>query len=380
MTDHTRAGINPDYLKKLRDPQRSFLEKAVGVKFVKEFLFKKGNHLFIVGNTGSGKTQKGYFIIDWLKHTENQIWISTAKSKEILPLLCMGKKVRIIIPKGAEFGLEEYTDDRWGPLQDPPEIIKVEYAREAWDAIHPPEYDQTRNKLHNWINIFEFRDTITERKGVRSQWMIELFEALAVRTRSGSMPPIFPCSIYLDEAQWLLAGARITKDGDRIKNSSIVIENVLEMRSAGCRFVMFAQSYKNIPPAIRENMLNTILCRGARVEGEENEALSYHCRLKPGPFGYNPSQGKFIHADGTSFPAVSPWYFPLYPMEEDDRRWIKKIRLNYGRKHGEENTQGEPEEECFPELGRFSAMAIKPEDQGPTINRWQSEGVSTDGF
>jgi energy-coupling factor transporter ATP-binding protein EcfA2 len=372
------GGFKPEYLEKLSESQRNFLKRAVGVKFTKEFVFKKGNHLFICGNTGSGKTQKGYWIVDFLKHTENQIWISTAKSKEILPLLCQGKNVRIIIPTGAEFSIEEHTFEGWKDLNNPPEIVEVRSASEAWDAIHSPEYDQSRHKKNNWINIFEFRDTITEKDHIRSQWMIALFESLALRTRSGTMPPIFPCTIYLDEAQWLLAGGRITKDGARIRNSSIVIENVLEMRSAGCRFVLFAQSYKNIPPAIRENMLNTILCRGAKVESEENEALAYHCRLRPGPTRYAPYQGKFVHADGTAYPMITPWEFPLYPLSEEDRKWIGRIRLNYGKKHGEYTRQEEIETECLPELGRFSAMAIPPEEQGDIINRWQSEGVIPD--
>jgi len=363
---------DPRFLKKFSYNQEKFLLSAMGFKFFHEFMARKGNHLFIVGNTGSGKTQKGYWVMDMLKHTENQIWISTAKSKEILPLFCMGKKVRIIIPKGAEFDVQERTRAGEIELEDPPEIIEVARASDAWDAVTIP-YADGHHKSYNYINIFEFRDTIAEKKGLRSQWMIDLFESLATRTRSGTMGNVFPCTVYLDEAQWLLAGSRITKDGTRIRNSSIVIENVLEMRSAGCRFVMFAQSYKNIPPAIRENMLNTILCRGARVESDENNALAYHCNLKPSPSYYKPNQGKFIHADGTSYPAITPWNFPLYPVCAIDRHWIKKIRLKYGQRHGEHLEQEEIKEELFPKLDRLSADVIKPERQAEIISNWLSE-------
>ena len=366
---HTRAGINPKYLEKLSYNQEMFLKTAIGVKYAKEFVFAHGSHLFIVGNTGSGKTQKGYSVVDDLKHTENIIWISTAKSKEILPLFCMGKKVRIIIPKGAEFSIDERTSAGNVELENPPEIIEVSRASEAWDAASIL-YGPDRNKRYDRINIFEFRDTITEENGKRSKWMVDLFEALTKRTRAGTMANIFPCSIFLDEAQWLLAGSRITKDGGRIRNSSIVIENVLEMRSAGCRFVMFAQSYKNIPPAIRENLLNTILCRGARVESEENEALAEYCRYHPKPAYYKPNQGKFVFADGVSYPKTTPWIYSLYPICAIDREWIRGLRLHYGRKHGEYSEETELEEECFPELGRFQALAIKPEVQEMVESRW----------
>ena len=66
---------------------------------------------------------------------------------------------------------------------------------------------------------------------------------------------------------------------------------------------MFAQSYKNLPPAIRDNLLCTILCRGAFVDSEENASLSYHCRLKPDPTRYRQNEGKFVHADGTAYPS-----------------------------------------------------------------------------
>ena len=371
--------INPEYREKLSYSQELFTKTGVGIKFLNEFVWRHGNHLFIVGNTGSGKTQKGYWVMDWLKHTENQIWISTAKSSEILPLLCMGKKVRIIIPKGSEFNILEHTKGGDVELEDPPEIVQVSTPSEAWDAAKSP-WDKNGNESYERINIFEFRQTITEKDGRRSQWMIDLFESLAERTRAGTMPrSLFPCSIYLDEAQWLLAGSRITKDNERIRNSSIVIENVLEMRSAGCRFVMFAQSYKNLPPAIRDNLLCTVLCRGAFVDSEENASLSYHCRLKPDPTRYRQNEGKFIHADGTAYPVNTTWKFPLYPICKIDRRWIKNIRLVYGKKYGEYSRQEEIEEECFPELGRFQAMAIKPDVQEMVESRWNlPEGVTPD--
>lgn len=369
--------FQPEYRKKLSYRQDTFLDQVVGAKFVNKFIFLRGNHLFIVGNTGSGKTQKAYFIMDWLKHTENQIWISTAKSDEIFPLLCMGKKIRIILPKYAEFDVEENLFGEWFPYRDNLEIVYISSASDAWDAVKTSWADG-KHKSFDTINIFEFRQTISEKNNIRSKWMIELFDSLAQRTRSGTIPSIFPCTIYLDEAQWLLAGRRITSDKKRLQSGSVVIENVLEMRSAGCRFVMMAQSYKNIPPAIRENMLCTILCRGAKVESEENDALSYHCRLRPGPTHYEPHQGKFVHADGTSYPAITPWEFQLYPVCTLDRKWIKSLRLRYGTKYGEHRE--EVEEECMPDLGWFSALAIKPEIQEVAESRWNvpTEGVEDD--
>src|SRR5690606_6397651 len=100
-----------------------------GKKFWDEFICKHGNHVFIVGNTGSGKTQKGYWLVNWLMHTETIIWISTGKNKEILPLLCLGKPVRIICPKGCNVKISEYGPDRkWQVIEDHPEVVTVSEA------------------------------------------------------------------------------------------------------------------------------------------------------------------------------------------------------------------------------------------------------------
>ena len=94
------VGIPIGFLKKLDAIQRKFILTAVGLRFYAEFLLKYGYHLFLFGTTGSGKTNKGYAFVDWLKHLELQIWFDSGKQGEILPLLCMNRKVRIVLPLG----------------------------------------------------------------------------------------------------------------------------------------------------------------------------------------------------------------------------------------------------------------------------------------
>lgn len=360
------GGINPKYLEKLDDRQRAFAATATGVKFIKEFVWVKGSHLFIVGNTGSGKTQKGYFIMDWLCRgtafnghpgPETQIWISTGKSNEILPLFCMGLPVRIIHPKGSLVEVYEGKDKK--PIADL-EIVQVSDPGSAWWAVKKGA-----------INIFEFRNTITQYEGVRSHWMSTLFETLATWTREGRMPRIFPCTIYCDETQWFLAGTRISTDSDRVKTSEIVTENALEIRSAGGRLIFFAQDFKNITPASRENMTCTLLCRGAQVSREDNAALAIHCYMKYGrlPAHYRPNEGKFVHADGSAYPVTGVWRFPLYPKDEQDRKWISRITVKYGKKYGENTEADEVQDEMIPNLGRYAALAIPPEKWQPGFSR-----------
>lgn len=314
-------GINPKYLDKLEPAQRKWILTMSGKKFWDHFVVERGYHCFCFGNTGSGKTNRGYWLVNWLMHTETQIWTSTGKNNEILPLLCMGKPVRLIIPKGCSIQIEERDREtkQWRLIKDHPEIVHVNDGGDAWYAV---------KKDH--INIFDFRNFFWQKENA-AHWMSTLFELLASWTRLRRMPGIFPCTIYIDESQWVLAGTRITTNKARVKTSEIVTENILEIRSAGGRVVLFAQSHKNITPASRENMLCTILCRGAMVDRQENPQLAWHCNRQRGriPSTFRTNESKFIYADGSSNPYYVPWKFPLFPKDKSDRDWCAGLRVTY---------------------------------------------------
>lgn len=363
------VGINPTYIEKLNERQQKFILTAVGRKFFQEYICRHGNHTYNLSNTGGGKTQRNYWLVDWLKHTENIIWVSTGKSDEILPLLFMDCKVRIIIPKGAEFKIFGVEN---APRQ--PDIIEVDTPGEAWWQVWGREPDESRHETYNKITIFEFRNTLSPE--IRSKWMAELFTTLAEWSREGTMPKIFPCAIFIDESQWVLAGTRITTDQTRVKTSEIITENILENRSIGVRMILSAQDYKNITPATREQTLNAILGRGANVTPDENRELARAC--------YSPKDGvksthtfsreyaRFVFDDGRFYPN-DPWKFPLFPDNEEDRARLYNMTVKYGRKYFGRTEEQKEEEELIPELGRILAMEkgiVQEESNAPTISRF----------
>lgn len=376
MNTYSRAGFDPRYLEKLHPSQKAFAQTATGVKFVKGFVFNKGSHCYIFGNTGGGKTSKGYALCEWLMHTETIIWVSSGKTNEILPLLRMGKKVRIIIPKDAEFNIEEYFEGDWGPVRDnPPEIVRVGSAAQAWAAVKGPTRIKDGYRSYTTINIFEFRRTITPRDGVQAKWMVELFETLAAFTYNRERSEIFPCAIFIDESQWVLSGTRVDTGYTQVKMVEVISKDVLEMRSLGCRFVLFSQGFKNVSPIIRENMLNTILCRGADVDSSESPGLSHHCRFKFGlrPMKYQRNMGKFVYEDNSSYPVDMPWLWPLFPREEKDREWIERTQVIYGMPYNGKQTEQEIiETECMPDLGRYAAAAIPPDHKETILSKWDA--------
>jgi hypothetical protein len=373
------VGINPKFLKKLDPQQSKFLLTAVGLRFYDEFLCKHGYHLFIFGTTGSGKTNKGYSFVDWLKHLELQIWFDSCKTNEILPLLCLDRKVRIITPTGTNITIEEYRDHKWQPIPDHPEIVHVSSAYDALSSISPGTWDASRNLKRDTITILSFRNAFSK-KELAVLWVSEFFEYLAERLRNNTMPDITPASLHVDESQWAMAGKRISGEGIRSKASEIITENALDLRSSGIRLVIYAQGYKNIPPAARENMLFNVLCKGSDVDAEENGNLSKWCRFHPArdppsPMQFLPYHGRFVFENGDSYPPRNPWRFRLYPLEERDRKWIRGLRIRYEGKHDQRSELSEATEELIPELGRYSAMAIKPDKQKDIISRWGAEGI-----
>lgn len=363
MSSEDWRAIPTKFLDKLSELQRTFILTSVGRRFYWEFLTAHGKHTFIFGTTGGGKTQKGYWCVDWLKYLENQIWFDTGKTNEILPLLCMDRKVRILIPSGCNLFIEERVEGKWQQIKNHPDVVRVLSPNEALDSIATGNL-HTRTK--DTITIISFRNFFSK-KEMAVLWVAEFFEQLAERCRLSKMPDIFPASIHIDESQWAMAGRRISADGERSKASEVITENALELRSARIRLVLYAQAYTNIPPAARENMGFNIMCKGADVSSDENGNLSKWCKKYDNfliPMQYKPWHGRFVFEDGGSYPVPFPWRFGLFPLKEWDRKWIKQLRVVYEGRHDIKTGEQEIQEECFPELGRFSLLAIKPEVQG----------------
>ncbi|MBE3136067.1 MAG: hypothetical protein IMZ43_01520 [Thermoplasmata archaeon] len=374
--------VSNAFLEKLEPSQKKVALTKVGSIFLMKFLWKRGDHLFIIGNTGSGKTQKAYWLVNWMRHTkETVIWLDSAKNQEMIPLLKMGTPVRIICPKGTsvkfeEFGLtfKEYPKQwelsyspcwcvarmlEWKraylPMENPPEIIEVPDAGSAWWHVK-----------RGYINIFCFRNAF-ERAEDRGRWMGDLFETLSTWTRKQRMPHIYPFCIFGDEAHWFNAGQKITSNSERNLLSELITEHALEIRAYGGRLVLIAQGYKNLPPATRENLPNNLLCRGAKVSPDENNALSAYNQYTS---RYRPEQGLFVYSDGEPYPKKVPWTFPFFPMP--------KIKIQYIGEFDNPTEQAiitqEIEQEMTPDLNKYTALVQDLQGYEPPhdINRYEA--------
>lgn len=329
-----------DWLNRLTTGQQIVAKSKRGKTFVYKFLFKKGSHLFIVGTSGSGKTQKGYWLVRWIATTkETVIWLDSAKNKEFVPLLTMGYPINIIVPKGCDVILTEWdpVEKKYIKLKNHPIVTTVSDPGSTWWAI---------KKKH--INILCFRNSF-ENPENRFAWMGELFETLSTWTRRQRMPHIYPFAFFGDEAHWFNAGQKITSDSSRGLLSELITEHALEIRAYGGRLILFAQGYKNLPPATRENMPNNLLCRGAKISPDENNTLS---QFNDRTSRYKPNEGLFVYDGGYTYPDGWPWPFPFFSMP--------KIKVEYKGFFDEitpqRAIQEEIEQECMPDISRYTAL------------------------
>jgi len=367
-------GILPGYLDKLDEGQKAFILTGPGKFFADNFIFIPAEHAYVIGPTGSGKTNKMYNLVNWLKHTEVILWISASKDNDIAPLFFMGKPVNIIVPRYA--GIEVTLDKK------PVDNVTYSEVNDPSDVFYAIKKDH--------INILEVRNAFYDPDKLLD-WMIQLFTVIAEWTRHGQMPNFYPpnvmhkrktkISVFIDESQWLIAGIRVTSNPKRTKATELITENALEIRTYGWRLIIAAQGFTNTPPALRENMACVVLCNNAEIE--DPQRLRIHC--KPGMNSiwkptslFKRNECKFIDRNGECIPKKNPIAWPNYPKDPEDRKKAERIKIKYARTyHDRPPKEAEQETECFPELGRFQAMAIPPEAQSAIINRWQYEGEVT---
>lgn len=358
-------GIDARYLAKLDPDQARIAISGPGNFFLHSFVFIKGEHIFVTGPTGSGKTQKFYWLLSWLKHTETIIWLSSCKDNEIVPLLFMNKPVRIITPKYTDVEIREGGQR----IQDHPDVQYVNDPGDVWWAIKKGA-----------INIIELRNAFAD-KNKKYEWVIGLFELYSEWTRQNIMPHITPASIFLDESQWFMPGVRISRDGTRTNAAEIISENFCDIRSSGLRGVIGAQGFTNITPATRENLPCIMVCAGLDID--EPKKIAQVCRPRtPGvksSVQFKVSECKFINRQGQTSPTDRPWIMPLFPKDPEDRARAAKMKVHYSGSYDRPPAEAEVQEECFPELGRFYTLAIPPEEaQLPEYSKFSAPGVTTD--
>jgi hypothetical protein len=336
------AAIPPWYLEDCRGCPDSIseqdLEKFIHSPFWNEFfkqvINKNGMHIFIMGQTYSGKSQKSRHFLKWIAPKETVIDIDTGKPGDLQLMFTLGKPVQILIPYGCRLELR-------GQLPCETIITPVFDPKQYWNEIKK-----------GWINIISLQNFFLEEDNHR-RYVRQMFKNYLLDAKLGKHRHFTPCTIRADEAQSILGSGRVTASQEAKATGQDAANIMRQIRAMGERWMIVSQSYYDIVGGARENAPCYVVCRGTKVDRRDNGTLHY---LSGFAENCEPREGWVVMPNGRYFDRSDSLKFPLYE--------IPPVRVIY-RGFVDEIDHAPAEDELWDrvDLGLFADKIIQPEQQ-----------------
>jgi energy-coupling factor transporter ATP-binding protein EcfA2 len=232
-------GIDQDYTDPRFDTFRYMLKST-------------GEHILVIGTTGTGKTQLLYYLLHGLRQhspKESIIWFDSGKSSEALVLTEFGP-LTIHVPTGYQMTIEPKDP----ALMDRIQFKSFYHAAEVWDNIEPGR-----------INVICIEPFFPDPK-IYSIVLTEIFRELILRARGNQFHQkgLIPMAIFIDELQWVVPGERTALNRQHNEGAKWFQRNIEYLRSMGIRIVGATQGWMKLRPGARDSFSWLILKRGAR--------------------------------------------------------------------------------------------------------------------
>lgn len=233
-------------------------------EFDRNFLAKPGGHLLGIGITGSGKTQKAYYLVKKLLKFETIVWFDCGKSynlgkyEEIGPLFNFNIPVNIIVPAGVEMRIEN------SPV--PVYYEKTMSGFDIWDKIKP-----------DCINIISLTRFFLM-PDLFGKYCKDIFIDLiqTAMSKKERINHLLPMAIFYDELSDIAPSKTLTQQSSQHNIASVISFNITKLRSFGIRFVAFTQSYHNIYTPVRQSFNWILACRGTYLKWDEPAIRDYN--------------------------------------------------------------------------------------------------------
>jgi hypothetical protein len=209
-----------------------------------------------IGQTGTGKTQGLYYILEGLIKNSPEstiVWIDTAKTSEILRLATF-RPLNLLIPEGCEIIIHpaEYIDPETGETKTYKFDIKttkiLNYV-DVWKSLDP-----------NRINIISFNRFVRGHIP-HSKIVSRVFRKLIDVAYDYEIP--VPLDIFIDEFQFVCPARHMAKSPEHYSSGMDIIDSLFTMRSLKVRFITATQSWKVINVAARDSFPWMMIRRGA---------------------------------------------------------------------------------------------------------------------
>jgi hypothetical protein len=269
---------------------KKFCHSQFGLELFKQFLSIVGTHLFIIGNPGSGKSQKINYFLELLCRLETIIYWDTGKD-DVLPLFNFGKPVQFLIPYGCNLEIK-------GEL--PVECIIT-------PVLDPGMYFDLIKK--DWINIISVRNFFSEEKELK-KYVKAIFKGFLLKARKGMFSAWTPASIVADEAHVIMGSLRIDKSQESQETGRDAANILKEVRYNGIRWIISSQGFYDLQGTARENAPTYVGCRGMIVDRRDHPRLNW---LSGFARNCEPWDGWIVLPNGDYFGKYGPIKFPFFP-------------------------------------------------------------------
>lgn len=231
--------------------------------FERDFLRKPGEHLLILGITGSGKTQKAYYLLKQLIKYETCVWFDTGKDydfdiSEIAPLFSFGIPIKIIAPAGVHV-----------EVSGAPVPVTISYSLtpgDIWDHLVPGK-----------INIIMISRFFTE-PDLYSKYTAQAFKELIIinKTAKNRLRDVIPMSIFHDEFSDVAPGTTMSLSDSHTYSAKLMSFNINKLRSNHIRILGMTQEYTMIMRKCRVAFSWILCCRGAYFEREHRDLAKFN--------------------------------------------------------------------------------------------------------
>jgi hypothetical protein len=224
-------------------------------KRIEEKFFRiPGQHMLIIGTTGTGKTNSMIYIMLGLlaiNPRETIVWIDVGKTSEIL-LLAQFKPLRIIIPKGMRMDI--VINDEWKDKIYDIDVVEADNYFHVWRLL-----DKECINVVSWRRFFFTTKTYTDFIGGLFGSLIEL---------ACNQDILTPLSIFCDELQLIVPEKGNQIDMNHYTAGGVVQMNVELLRGADIRLVGAGQANTKIRKGVRDEMQWKGIKKGCYFEGD----------------------------------------------------------------------------------------------------------------
>lgn len=344
------AGIPPWYLKACQDCPGSITDEDIEKfthspfwnEFFKQVIQRSGMHVFIMGQTYGGKTQKLRHLLKWITPKETIIWIDTGKPGDLQLMLTLGKPVRVLVPYGCRLELR-------GDLPCEVEIVPVFDPIQYWQEIRKGQ-----------VNIISLSNFFLEENNHRA-YVRQMFRNFILNAKLGKFKGITPCTIAADEAQSILGSGRVNASAEAKATGQDAANVMRQIRAMGIRWIIVSQSYYDIVGGARENAPCYVVSRGTKVDRRDHSTLHY---LSGFAENCEAREGWVVMPNGRYFDRTDSLKFPLYD--------VPNVRVIY-RGFVDEIRDVPAGEVLFDRVdaGVFSAMLQKPDAEPVIPSRYE---------